>query len=472
MWVQPQHASGDPPQGYVQPAVDIIASTLMLVGALIMQEAAGSAMTLARSMSSKIEAKASASETTITSSRSSWATAKVRSDTHGAPRVLAIEVISISSLAQAVGFLTGEIEIEPRPSRLDDLFRELSSYESDFSDVRGQEMAKRALSVSAAGGHNLLMVGPPGSGKTMLAKRVPSILPDLTPGESIETTRIYSAVGRLKPGQPLLATRPYRAPHHTISNAGLVGGGSIPGPGEISLAHNGVLFLDELPEFNRPTLEVLRQPLEDGTVQLAVDHHTSDPLVEVEDMTKVQTEGRLLLRIGKGIEPEDAIPVIRMVNERGIKTYSFFMINQPDETRADLEATISLVRRLASCRLNHIQLNTGFPYPATSWWEYCDARGLTGDIDFYADSHRYNHWEVPAVNMTEETDRYVIEVKRRIERMELLRGIRVQLRFAARMLRRHPGRFWRKLIRNSRLLPSGRRGVQLPVAGAGGADHE
>jgi magnesium chelatase family protein len=180
-----------------------------------------------------------------------------------------IEVIAVASLAQAVAFLSGEIEIEPTPSRLDDLFRELASYDVDFSDVRGQEMAKRAIIVAAAGGHNLLMIGPPGSGKTMLAKRVPTILPDLTPGESIETTRVYSAVGRLKPGQPLLAVRPFRSPHHTISDAGLVGGGSTPTPGEISMSHNGVLFLDELPEFNRRTLEVLRQPLEDGTVTIS-----------------------------------------------------------------------------------------------------------------------------------------------------------------------------------------------------------
>jgi magnesium chelatase family protein len=178
-------------------------------------------------------------------------------------------VIAVDSLAQTVAFLSGALEIEPAPSRLDELFQELSHYEEDFADVRGQEMAKRAVTIAAAGSHNLLMVGPPGSGKTMLAKRVPTILPVLSAEESVETTRIYSAVGRLAAGQPLLARRPFRAPHHTISNAGLVGGGSTPTPGEISLAHNGVLFLDELPEFNRTTLEVLRQPLEDGHVTIS-----------------------------------------------------------------------------------------------------------------------------------------------------------------------------------------------------------
>jgi magnesium chelatase family protein len=180
-----------------------------------------------------------------------------------------IEVIPVASLAQAVGFFAGALSIDPTPSRIEQLFEELSRYDEDFADVRGQEMAKRAITIAAAGAHNLLMLGPPGSGKTMLAKRVPTILPPLAAAESIETTRIYSSVGRLQPGQPLMARRPYRSPHHTISEAGLVGGGNPPFPGEISMSHNGVLFLDELPEFNRRTLEVLRQPLEDGVVTIS-----------------------------------------------------------------------------------------------------------------------------------------------------------------------------------------------------------
>lgn len=180
-----------------------------------------------------------------------------------------VEVIPVASLTEAVGFFSGQLEIPPQPFSWSDAVAEFGRYSIDYADVKGQEMAKRAATVAAAGSHHLLMIGSPGTGKTLLAQRIATILPELAPEESLQTTRIYSAVGRLDPGQPLILQRPFRSPHHTISEAGLVGGGSIPTPGEISLSHNGVLFLDELPEFNRSTLEVMRQPLEDGQVTIS-----------------------------------------------------------------------------------------------------------------------------------------------------------------------------------------------------------
>jgi magnesium chelatase family protein len=180
-----------------------------------------------------------------------------------------LEVIAVASLAEAVGFYSGALDLAPVEFRWKQALATSGGYDTDYSDVKGQEAAKRAVMIAAAGSHHLLMVGPPGTGKTLIAQRLATILPDLTRDESLETTQIYSAVGRLKPSESLLFRRQFRAPHHTVSDAGLVGGGSIPTPGEISLAHNGVLFLDELPEFNRRTLEVMRQPLEEGTVTIS-----------------------------------------------------------------------------------------------------------------------------------------------------------------------------------------------------------
>ncbi len=305
-----------------------------------------------------------------------------------------INVFGARDLYEVVRHLSGEAPLSPISVDLEDVFSNKASYMFDFADVKGQDSVKRAVEVAVAGGHNIIMIGSPGSGKSMIAKRIPGILPDLTFAEAIETTKIHSIAGTLPEDVTILTDRPYRSPHHSVSAVGLIGGGTIPKPGEISLAHNGVLFLDELPEFSRQTLEVMRQPLEDGCVTVSRINATYTYPANVlfvasmnpckcgyfgdrnhrctctpNDIARYvgKISGPLLDRIDIHIE----VPAVR---------YDDLQSTEKTETSADIKARVDKARKIQTARYAGTGIYSNSQMTAAMIREYCkltmDARRM------------------------------------------------------------------------------------------------
>lgn len=305
-----------------------------------------------------------------------------------------INVFGARDLYEVVRHLSGEAPLSPISVDLENVFSNKASYMFDFADVKGQDSVKRAVEVAVAGGHNIIMIGSPGSGKSMIAKRIPGILPDLTFAEAIETTKIHSIAGTLPEDVTILTDRPYRSPHHSVSAVGLIGGGTIPKPGEISLAHNGVLFLDELPEFSRQTLEVMRQPLEDGCVTVSRINATYTYPANVlfvasmnpckcgyfgdrnhrctctpNDIARYvgKISGPLLDRIDIHIE----VPAVR---------YDDLQSTERTETSADIKARVDKARKIQTARYAGTGIYSNSQMTAAMIREYCkltmDARRM------------------------------------------------------------------------------------------------